>query len=115
VIGGREAVGINPWGRVRARIRRVLLSLSNGSVGTAEVNLRGLNSTRTLVLVNGDRTDRGSLQTAGASGINIISVELVDSVHVLAGGVSSVYGADAIAGRELSSFSINEVFRNCND
>ena len=82
--------------------------LSNGSDGTATVNLRGLNAKRTLVLVNGQRLGPGDPLSAGASDINMIPPELVDSVEVLTGGASSVYGADAVAG--VVNFKINDHF-----
>jgi outer membrane receptor protein involved in Fe transport len=69
-------------------------------IGTAGVNfldLRGLGTPRTLVLVNGRRhvagTD-GSLEVD----TNTIPVDLLDRVDVVTGGASSIYGSDAIAG-----------------
>jgi iron complex outermembrane recepter protein len=72
-------------------------SISNGADGTASVNLRGLNSKRTLVLVNGRRLGPGDPRI-GASDLNEIPAEIIDSIEVLTGGASSVYGADAVAG-----------------
>jgi len=71
-------------------------SSNNPGNGTATVDLRGLGAARTLVLVNGRRT-----QPTGPSGIvdiNTISPALIESVEVLTGGASSVYGADAVSG-----------------
>jgi iron complex outermembrane receptor protein len=76
-------------------------ALSNGSTGTATVNLRGLGATRTLVLVDGRRLMPGTPNTNGgalAADINFIPSALVSRVDVLTGGASAVYGADAIAG-----------------
>jgi iron complex outermembrane receptor protein len=53
-----------------------------GGVGSYCVNLRGLGCERTLVLVNDKR-----LGLAGIRG-----------AHVLTGGLSTIYGADAVAG-----------------
>ena len=83
-------------------------NVSNGSDGTASVNLRGLNAKRTLVLVNGDRLGPGSPLTGGQSDINMIPVELIDSIEILTGGASSVYGADAVAG--VVNFKLNDHF-----
>ncbi len=83
-------------------------TVSNGADGTAQVNLRGLGSKRTLVLVNGERLGPGDPTTGGASDINMIPSELVDSVEVLTGGASSVYGADAVAG--VVNFKLNDHF-----
>ena len=69
---------------------------NNPGNGTATVDLRGLGSNRTLVLVNGRRA-----QPTGSGGvvdINTIPPALVERVEVLTGGASSVYGADAVAG-----------------
>lgn len=70
---------------------------SNGSSGTATVNLRGLGSERNLVLVNGRRLLPGDPSTSAAD-LNAIPGAIVKRVDVLTGGASSVYGADAVAG-----------------
>jgi iron complex outermembrane recepter protein len=70
---------------------------SNGATGTATLDLRGLGSDRTLVLVNGHRMGFGD-PIALAPDINQIPSSLVDRVELLTGGASSVYGADAVAG-----------------
>ncbi len=74
-------------------------SLSNGATGTATVDLRGLGSQRTLVLVNGKRLPLGSpVSGASAADLNEIPAALVQRVEILTGGASAVYGADAVAG-----------------
>lgn len=83
-------------------------NISNASTGTATVNLRGLNDKRTLVLVNGFRLGPGDPASSAASDINMIPVEMIDSVEVLTGGASSVYGADAVAG--VVNFKLNDHF-----
>jgi iron complex outermembrane receptor protein len=72
-------------------------TVSNGSSGTATVNLRGLGSVRTLVLVDGRRLPYGSPNDPAAD-LNQIPSALVERVEVLTGGASAVYGSDAIAG-----------------
>lgn len=72
-------------------------NVSNGATGTATLNLRGLGSERTLVLVNGRRLVPGD-PTTSAADINVIPSSLIKRVDVLTGGASSVYGADAVAG-----------------
>lgn len=72
-------------------------AVANGATGTATVNLRGLGSNRTLVLVNGKRLPSGSAGTAAAD-LNQIPTALVKRVEVLTGGAGAVYGADAVAG-----------------
>ncbi|HYE27737.1 MAG TPA: TonB-dependent receptor [Allosphingosinicella sp.] len=72
-------------------------NISNGATGTATVNLRGLGSVRTLVLVNGRRLMPGDPRSP-VPDINFIPALAVDRIDVLTGGASSVYGADAVAG-----------------
>jgi len=72
-------------------------NISNGASGAATLNLRGLGSERTLVLVNGRRLVPGDPGTSAAD-INVIPAALIKRVDVLTGGASSVYGADAVAG-----------------
>jgi iron complex outermembrane receptor protein len=69
---------------------------NNPGNGAAGVDLRGLGSNRTLVLVNGRRM--GPSSTGGEVDINTIPSVMVDRVEILTGGASSVYGSDAIAG-----------------
>ncbi|MEN9873914.1 MAG: hypothetical protein RL186_811 [Pseudomonadota bacterium] len=72
-------------------------TVSNGSSGTATVDLRGLGASRTLVLVDGRRMGYGSPNLI-ASDLNQIPSALVERVEVLTGGASAVYGSDAISG-----------------
>jgi outer membrane receptor protein involved in Fe transport len=72
-------------------------SVSNGSTGTATLNVRGLGAERTLVLVNGRRLMPGTPSTSAAD-INAIPAALIKRLDLLTGGASSVYGADAVAG-----------------
>lgn len=71
--------------------------ISNGSSGTASLDLRGLGANRTLVLVNGRRMQSGGIYSQ-APDINQIPSALVERVEVLTAGASSTYGADAVAG-----------------
>src|SRR5262245_55145181 len=75
---------------------------SNGSTGTATINLRSLDTgdaVRTLILINGRRMPAGSPISGGTGpDINEIPANLIDHVDVLTGGASSTYGSDAVAG-----------------
>jgi iron complex outermembrane receptor protein len=73
-------------------------SISNGSNGTATVDLRGLGPSRTLVLIDGRRVMPGDPSAASAADLNFIPAALVERVDVLTGGASATYGADAVAG-----------------
>lgn len=74
-------------------------TLANGATGTAQVDLRGLGPSRTLVLINGRRLMTGDPNTpTSAADLNFIPAALVKRVDVLTGGASATYGADAVAG-----------------
>lgn len=81
--------------------------VSNGSTGTATVNLRNLGADRTLVLINGRRMPAGSPRSLPAD-LNQIPVSLIKRVEVLTGGASAVYGSDAVAG--VVNFVMNDKF-----
>lgn len=69
---------------------------NNGSNGGATINLRGLGDNRTVVLMDGRRVVPFNL--FGVVDTNVIPVALIDSVDLVTGGASAVYGADAVAG-----------------
>ncbi len=73
------------------------VTVANGATGTATLNLRGLGSPRTLVLVDGRRMPYGGV-TNSAADINQIPTQMIERVDVLTGGASAVYGSDAVAG-----------------
>lgn len=83
-------------------------TVSNGSNGTATVNLRNLGSRRTLVLVNGRRLGPGTFDGSSQADLNQIPAALIERVDVLTGGASAVYGADAVAG--VVNFVLNTKF-----
>jgi len=64
--------------------------------GRNNANLRGLGIQRTLVLLDGRRMQPSD--ALGAIDLNSISPSLIESVEVITGGASAVYGSDAIAG-----------------
>lgn len=71
--------------------------LDSQSVGANNLDLRNLGANRTLVLVDGRRHVAGYPGTAAVD-INTIPADLIERVDVLTGGVSAVYGADAVSG-----------------
>jgi outer membrane receptor protein involved in Fe transport len=92
---------------------------SNNSTGVANLNLRGLGPTRTLVLIDGRRLGPGDPQGAqgAAADVNFIPAALVGGMDVLTGGASAVYGSDAIAGvvnfhliRDFEGVQITQTF-----
>lgn len=69
---------------------------NNGADGGASIDLRGLGPNRSLVLMDGRRLVPLSL--GGVVDTNVIPVSLIQSVDLVTGGASAVYGADAVAG-----------------
>ena len=68
-----------------------------GSTGLNLLNLRNLGEERTLVLVDG-RRHVAQLPETAAVDINTIPMDLIERVDIVTGGVSAVYGADAVSG-----------------
>jgi outer membrane receptor protein involved in Fe transport len=71
--------------------------VSPGAIGTATVDLRGLGSVRTLVLINGHRLMPGDPRYP-LPDVNSVPASLIQRVEVLTGGAAAVYGSDAVAG-----------------
>ena len=75
----------------------------NGGAGAglANVNLRGLGPTSTLVLLDGKRLHEAGQKLSDGDrfvDINMIPITMVERVEVLKTGASALYGSDAIAG-----------------
>ncbi|WP_434951907.1 TonB-dependent receptor [Shewanella sp. HL-SH4] len=73
-------------------------STNNGADGIAQVDLRGMGSQRTLVLLNGRRMVNSGSGADSAVDLNAIPVAMIARVEILKDGASAVYGSDAIAG-----------------
>ncbi|NBO11782.1 MAG: TonB-dependent receptor [Betaproteobacteria bacterium] len=63
----------------------------------ASIDLKGLGSGRTLVLIDGRRAPKGPM-VATAADMNSIPLGAVERIEILTDGASAVYGSDAIAG-----------------
>jgi iron complex outermembrane recepter protein len=68
-----------------------------GEIGASFVNLRGLGTNRTLVLVDGERRVSGSSKTSAVD-LSSIPTNMIDRIEVVTGGAAAVYGADAVSG-----------------
>ncbi|MBS1964032.1 MAG: TonB-dependent receptor [Bdellovibrionales bacterium] len=68
----------------------------SNAAGNAEVNLRGLGSSNTLVLLNGERLPADAV--TGAVDLNMIPLAAVERVEILKDGASAIYGSDALGG-----------------
>ena len=96
----------------------------NGGAGTASINLRGLGSGRTLVLMNGRRladTTAAAFQ-GGGQDLNFVPVAAVGRIEILKDGAAATYGSDAIAGvvnfitrRDLDGFELNANYAQIQD
>ena len=74
--------------------------------GQAQLNLRGLGASRTLVLMNGRR-----VVPSGSSGVvdtNVVPTALIKNIEVISGGASAAYGSDALAG--VANFILDQNF-----
>jgi len=71
-------------------------SSNNPGDGTATVDLRGLGTARTLVLVNGRRYIPSNQE--GVVDLNTVPASLIKQVDITTGGASAVYGSDALSG-----------------
>ena len=89
---------------------------STAAIGTSGLNLldlRGLGTGRTLVLVNGRRSVSSTPGTYRVD-TNTIPTELLERVDLVTGGNSAVYGSDAVSGvvnfilkRDYDGFALN--------
>ena len=66
------------------------------SASKANLNLRNLGATRTLVLINGERHVPDGLTNVFDS--NLIPTSLIQRIDIVTGGASAAYGSDAVAG-----------------
>jgi len=65
--------------------------------GTAAINLRGIGSSRTLVLVDGRRLPK-SPSTGSNQDLNTVPMGAIERIEILSDGASAVYGSDAMGG-----------------
>ena len=68
-----------------------------GTAGLNVLDLRGLGTERTLVLVDGRRHVPSSIGDSEVD-TNTIPADLVERIDIVTGGASAIYGSDAIAG-----------------
>jgi len=86
--------------------------LSEGGQAANTVGLRGLGSSRTLILLNGRRlAPAGVGPQLVSADLNVLPTSVVQRIEVLREGASSIYGSDAIAGviNIITDTSINGV------
>ena len=69
-----------------------------GASATSDVNLRGLGSQATLILLDGRRMPGTSSSSGTVADTSTIPMAIVDRIEILRDGASAVYGSDAVAG-----------------
>ena len=69
---------------------------NGGGFGESNIELRGLDAQRTLILIDGRRVNL--VGASGAVDVNQIPLNLIERVDVLKEGAGAIYGSDAIAG-----------------
>ena len=93
----RDSLTQNTLSETNAQVDPSALTLQMGA--NSSVNLRGLGSSQTLILINGQRTanfaNRG--QTFQPN-INAIPLAAIERVEVLPGSASAIYGGTAVGG-----------------
>ena len=97
--------------RVIAQLPQVVSTqgaqVNNGGNGQVNFALRGLGTTRTLVLIDGRRAVPSN--PGGTIDLNTIPIALIENIEVITGGASSAYGSDAIAG--VANFKLKHNFQ----
>ncbi|MBW3138288.1 TonB-dependent receptor [Ferrimonas balearica] len=91
-----------------------MTTTNNGGNGGTFIELRGLGSSRTLVLVNGRRPVSSDFQSIPAS--------MIERIDILKDGASATYGADAVAGvvniitrKDFEGIEINAQYKGAFD
>lgn len=99
----------------------------NGSAGAglANISLRGLGPTSTLVLMDGKRLPYAGQKISNGDrfvDINTIPITMIERVEVLKNGASATYGSDAIAGvvnfitrRNFEGFELSGKFQTVDE
>ena len=98
---GQTSVGdtLNDLPQLRSTFAQQNPGAGIGIAGLNLLDLRGLGTQRTLVLVNGRRHVPADILNNGVSvDTNTIPSDLIERVDIVTGGNSAVYGSDAIAG-----------------
>jgi outer membrane receptor protein involved in Fe transport len=98
---GQTSVGdvLNELPQLRSTFSQQNSTRFLGTRGLNLLDLRGLNTQRTLVLVNGRRHVAADvLNNAVSPDVNTFPTDLIERIDIVTGGNSSIYGSDAIAG-----------------
>lgn len=75
------------------------LNLSKAGMTGNAVSLRGMNTSQTLILIDGRRmAGEDTAQTANYYELSRVNIENVERIEIVRGPVSSLYGSDALGG-----------------
>ena len=95
--------------------------LGDNMFAGSSINLRGLGSQYTLILINGRRPARGG-QFGTITDISNIPIDRIERIEVLFDGAAAVYGADAVGGvvniitnRRYNGTSVTAAYSDTND
>lgn len=69
-----------------------------GGAASSNINLRGLGSDATLVLLDGRRMPGTSSSSGASADTSLIPMAVVERIEILRDGASAVYGSSAVAG-----------------
>jgi iron complex outermembrane recepter protein len=113
LVFGRDEIDLSGAGSVQEFSRRLPQNLADVSEGTmgglvgvsqtqnavsgGGINLRGLGSDATLVLMNGRRLAPGN-HLANFVDVSLIPLTALDRVEIVPDGASAIYGSDAVGG-----------------
>lgn len=70
---------------------------SGNAAGASAINLRGLGSDSTLLLLDGHRVATGGIN-GDIADISLIPLSAVDRIEIVTDGASAIYGSDAVGG-----------------
>ena len=101
--GDIKASGLTDLGEVLRRIAATQgsvpdLSTNNGGSGGVRYSLRGIGTSRTLILLNGRRVVPMGNGAAASPDLSHIPTAMVERIEILKDGASAIYGSDAMAG-----------------
>jgi outer membrane receptor for ferrienterochelin and colicin len=122
-VNGEELLRKIPQiGEISFRNERAIGGINDARGDVSSINLRGIGTGNTLILLNGRRlvqhpgTQTENFIPVNTVNINTLPIKSLDRIEVLLGGGTALYGSDAVAGvvnyiidneRPKNEFSVN--------
>ena len=99
IVSGRD-LSQRPVGDLTDAIRDLPgISLSAGSQGRRSIQIRGMESNYTLILVDGKRINSSeAVFRHNDFDIGLLPIESIERIEVVRGGMSTLYGSEALGG-----------------